>query len=210
MYFLVYKITNLINKKIYIGVHKTIDKNDSYMGSGKGIKEAIKKYGRKNFKKTIIKECKNQEEMFELEASLVTKLFVSKNTTYNQKVGGYGGFDHIDYTDPKFLRNARRSGLVGAKRTQEIIKEKRKDPKYDKEYRESMKKFEGKKHTDQTKNKIGKANSIHQLGKGNSQYGTCWIMNKSLKLNKKIKKEELSSFEEKGWIKGRKSFKEGV
>lgn len=35
IHFMVYKTTNLINKKIYIGVHSTRDINDSYLGSGK-------------------------------------------------------------------------------------------------------------------------------------------------------------------------------
>ena len=39
----VYKTTNLINGSIYIGVHKTSNINDTYIGSGKLLKSAIKK-----------------------------------------------------------------------------------------------------------------------------------------------------------------------
>lgn len=56
----IYKITNLINGKSYIGKkkHKESDTplEESYMGSGRLIKEAVAKYGKDNFKKEIIEE----------------------------------------------------------------------------------------------------------------------------------------------------------
>jgi hypothetical protein len=58
-----------------------------------------------------------------------------------------------------------------------------------------------KKHTIETKEKIGIKNSISQKGEKNSQYGTCWITNGLA--NKKIKKEELENYLFNGWEKGR-------
>jgi hypothetical protein len=43
----IYKITNLINNKIYIGKHSSKNMNkDNYIGSGYLLLKAIKKYGK--------------------------------------------------------------------------------------------------------------------------------------------------------------------
>ena len=49
-----YKTTNIINEKFYYGVHSSDKDNDNYLGSGKLLLKAIKKYGRENFKREII------------------------------------------------------------------------------------------------------------------------------------------------------------
>ncbi len=64
--------------------------------------------------------------------------------------------------------------------------------------------FRGKKHSEETKKIIGQKNSIHQKGKNNSQFGTCWIYNDELKESKKININQLCKFIEQGWIRGRK------
>ena len=48
-YKFIYKMTNLVNGKIYIGQHVTDNLKDGYRGSGIVLKNALKKYGRSNF-----------------------------------------------------------------------------------------------------------------------------------------------------------------
>jgi len=86
---IIYKTTNLINSKIYIGQQSTNDIN--YLGSGKILKSAIKKYGEKNFKKEILEHCNSREELNEREVYWIEKL----NPEYNIHKGGYGGYNEF-------------------------------------------------------------------------------------------------------------------
>ena len=95
-YYIVYKITNLLNDKYYIGVHSTNDLNDGYLGSGRQIKEAIKKYGKEHFKKDILHIFTTLEHsaeiaselMFKKEAELVNENVLKDPLCYNITLGG--------------------------------------------------------------------------------------------------------------------------
>ena len=54
------------------------------------------------------------------------------------------------------------------------------------------------------KKRIGEANAIRQKGNLNSNYGHVWIYNENLKISKSILKDELQTYLDAGWIKGRK------
>ena len=91
MVYTVYKITNKINDKYYIGVHKTDNPNDAYMGSGLAIKNAIQKYGKQNFEKEILLISEDKQPAYDLEKELTVDF--DKSNTYNMKRGGVGGFN---------------------------------------------------------------------------------------------------------------------
>lgn len=86
-----YKITNNINNHFYYGVHNTDNLEDGYMGSGKRLHLAYKKYGIENFTKEILRFFDTSEEAFEYEAEIVNEKLVSDKNCYNMINGGKSG-----------------------------------------------------------------------------------------------------------------------
>jgi group I intron endonuclease len=89
---ILYQTTNLVSGKIYIGVHKVADTWDSrkYLGSGLALKKAIKNHSRENFTRTTLAEFSCGEDAYAAEEIMVTKEFISREDTYNMKIGGMG------------------------------------------------------------------------------------------------------------------------
>lgn len=210
MFYTIYKITNEIDGKIYIGKHQTKDLDDGYMGSGKHLRRAIDKYGIENFDKEILHIFDNEDEMNTKEAELVTDEFVKEDTNYNLCPGGQGGWGYVikNRLHNSFSKN-KKSHEIAMKRSMDTRKKLQNDETWSKKKSSNMSigmkkyfaagnepSFKGKKHTEETKQKMRKPKN---QGKKNSQYGTMWITNGSE--NKKIKK--IDNIPE-GWYKGRK------
>ena len=70
-HFLIYKITNQLNGKHYIGQHHTTNPYDRYMGSGELLYQAKQLYGISAFVKEILFDFDTFELMNEKEAELV-------------------------------------------------------------------------------------------------------------------------------------------
>lgn len=87
----VYKTINLINNKIYVGQAYSRKYKTNYLGSGKYIKRAIKKYGRDNFKRELIEWCDCQTQLNEREIYWIAKLDSrNQKVGYNITIGGEG------------------------------------------------------------------------------------------------------------------------
>ena len=71
MHHTVYKTTNLVNGLYYIGVHKTKDPNDKYLGSGTAFLAELLKFGSESFRKEILFDFETPEEAYQKENELV-------------------------------------------------------------------------------------------------------------------------------------------
>ncbi len=122
----VYKTICLINNKYYVGVHSTDDLNDGYIGSGKLMQKAIRKYGKENFKREIISlyDCRREALLAERELVDINETLNSNN--YNLAIGGgspsYGKVTVVDscgntlsvnVTDPRYISGELQSRLTG-------------------------------------------------------------------------------------------------
>ncbi len=96
----IYKITNLINNKVYIGQTRRQDFK-YYWGSGVLIDKAIKKYGKQNFKKEILLLCDNQNDANEAEIFYINE-YDSVNNGYNLHIGGSNGGWFRGKNHPRF------------------------------------------------------------------------------------------------------------
>lgn len=90
----IYLTENLINGKLYIGQHKFVNKSgidSDYIGSGVMLYRAIDKYGRDNFKCTLLEYCSSSEELNEREKYWISLFDGTKSSLfYNIADGGYG------------------------------------------------------------------------------------------------------------------------
>lgn len=214
----IYKITNKLNNRFYIGMHSTNDMDDGYMGSGNRLYREKEKYGLENFVKEILEYLPTREALALREKEIVNEDMLKEELCINLHIGGSGGFtkeeshkgwetshknimakleNDIEYRNNYCL--TRRHILLNTWQNEE--------------FRQYMllnapfcngQAWQGRKHAEESKLKMHETHlkNKHQQGINNNNYGTCWIMKDNV--SKKIKKEELESYIEEGWIKGRK------
>lgn len=92
MFGYIYKTTNLINGKIYIGKREKPYFDKKYYGSGKYLKHAIDFYGIENFSCEVIEWCKTKKKLHKREVFWIAYYnSLDKNIGYNLAKGGPGG-----------------------------------------------------------------------------------------------------------------------
>lgn len=188
----IYLTTNLINNNKYIGKHHG-ELDDDYLGSGTLLKQAIKKYGKENFKREILFISKTAEENSQKEKEFI-KVFnaVEDRNFYNIHEGGDGGNTRAGWTEEQkalyskklsIKNSGKENPRYGVKLTEETknkIRQNR-DTSYMKteEYRKNMSKavsgekngMYGKHHTEESKQLMSKNSKGKTSGNKNGMYG---------------------------------------
>lgn len=166
------------------------------------IREDIAKFGRHMFSREILFACENSKELDEKEKEIVDEEFIKRDDTYNVQIGGCGFDYNLGYKtfkdrmnkDPEYALRIQNS--INEKRSQRAERMKNDPDLYaewiekislglQKRYKKCGHNWAGRVHSEETKAKIGKANSMY-LKERNSQYGSEWITNGFQ--NAKIKK----------------------
>ncbi|MFN7656402.1 MAG: NUMOD3 domain-containing DNA-binding protein [bacterium] len=197
---IIYKTTNLLNNKIYVGQSKNDD--DHYLGSGTYITKAIKKYGKSNFKKEILERCSTHEELNSRELYWIDKLnSTDRSIGYNVSRTTYGIYTeesrkkqgckgHSEDTKRKISEALRKYERTDEHKEKLLKSIKNIDFSYMKteEYRNNMSKLTsgekngmyGKKHGNNTKEKISKSlmgKEPWNKGKDGSSYYKTMLIN---------------------------------
>jgi len=218
----IYKTTNVINNKIYIGLSsKSVNESTNYYGSGRLINEAIIKYGKENFHKEIIED--NIEDFKQLKNREIYWIETLKShvsfDNYNLTLGGDGSLGlSPDIEWRKKISEAIKNSPK-MESTKKIMSEKAIATWQNPEYRAKMSKmrkgrcanpnqhivtgniWRGKNLPDYVKEKIRIANSgksySDEVNKTKGRPGKCWYYNP-------ITKEQTMAYEcPIGFIKGR-------
>ena len=140
MYGFIYLTVNKINNKKYIGMCKNTHR-ENYLGSGTLLKNAIKKYGKENFERIILQECETFQELSGAEKYWIKKYnAVDSDNFYNLTDGGFGG--NSDYLKEYWNNFSEQERKICRGWHRKDMSDKN-NPMF------------GKKHSEETKRKIG-------------------------------------------------------
>lgn len=214
MFGYIYKTTNLINDKIYVGQHKKKFFDKNYYGSGSILNKSIKTYGIENFKCEIVDSAETKEELNKKEIYWIDKLNSrNRKIGYNIRKGGELGstFNHTKEAKEKIsLHNAKYwYGKSRSKITNLKISKKLKNRKRSKE--SILKQINTNKNRTLSEKEIQQRKNIHLGKKVNNQTkikislslkGRKWMNNSIIEIQ--IKPEDFDKYLNNGFVIGRK------
>ena len=207
----IYKITNQINGKIYIGKHSTDNLDDGYMGSGILICKAEKKYGLENFTKEYLAFCDTEEKLNWFEKFYIKKC-KAKEVGYNLTDGGDGHLGFIMTEETKQKLSEAKKGKTFSKEHKQKLSEAKKGKTLSEDHKqkisEAIKKqlvekgvpFKGKYQSEETKQKISDAMKGKTFSKEHKQKISEAKKGKTLSEETKQKISDAM----KAWNKGKK------
>ena len=106
MYGYIYKTTNLVNNKIYIGQHKSQTFDTHYKGSGVALQEAFKEFGKSNFKCNVIEWCEDAKQLNDREAYWIAFYKTTDNSIgYNRATYGTTCSERQKRIVSEYMRN---------------------------------------------------------------------------------------------------------
>jgi hypothetical protein len=196
-YHYIYKTTNTLSGRYYIGMHSTDDLNDGYLGSGTLLRRSINKHGKENHSIEILEYLNSREELAAREREIVSLQEIAKKECMNLKVGGDGGFT---------LEQARNGGKLSGARHAEKMKN---DPEFKKRISEGVGRaskerflqdrvnyplvkhradWTGRNHSQESIAKMQEVKKGHGKGSENSQYGKPRSEETKQKIRESLKK----------------------
>ena len=193
-------------------MHSTDNLEDGYFGSGKRLWYSINKYGKENHTMEILEFCESREQLKIREKEVIGNLWKLDEDCLNLRAGGEGGGGFFTkeqqikcslagteglkkkLEDPSFKEAVRKKVSEGLK--QFYANGGTISNPWDSECRERAQSLEARSKRKATMKERG-----HGVKEKNSQFGKQWIYNNSLKICKRINKEDPIP---EGWSKGRK------
>ncbi len=169
-YHYIYKITRIDDSgRYYIGMHSTDDLDDNYFGSGSLLSRSIKKHGKDKQEKVILEFLPSREALKLREKELVNEELLGDKRCMNLRLGGDGGWHHINNLPPsqrknlKSLKNKISSGelAVGGTRNWTAETWQKCSDRFRQNNIDGL--TSGWKHTDEAKGKIGKSQGGGQV-----------------------------------------------
>lgn len=160
----IYKTTCLVNGKIYIGRHDGSE-NDGYIGSGVKFTCAVKKYGKENFKREILRYCNSEHEL-----SIWEYVFIKKFRAQDPNIGyniAEGDVNKSEYNPAKLPEVRNKMIEVNRRTTSDLNYRKRQSEIMKEYYKTHPATFTGKHHSEETKRKLSEA----RMGKPSANKG---------------------------------------